>query len=90
MGRVRFKVTLGIIPDYSWEGVGVRVDGVSQDKPAQEAGIVPGDIIIHLGDDDVKGLQSYMEALSHQKEGTRSTVTILRDGQVQKLPIQFK
>jgi aminopeptidase YwaD len=90
MGRVRFKVTLGIIPDYSWQGEGVRVDGVSQDKPAQKAGILVGDVIIHLGNDDVKGMQSYMDALSHQKEGAKSTVTILRDGKKQKLPIQFR
>jgi C-terminal processing protease CtpA/Prc len=89
MGRVRFKVTLGIIPDYSWTGEGVRADGVTDGKPASKAGLKTGDIIIRLGSDDVKGIQTYMEALSHQKEGGKSMVTILRDGKKMELPIQF-
>ena len=71
MGKVRFKVTLGIIPDYSWTGEGVRADGVTDGKPAAKAGLRTGDIIIRLGNDDVKGMQTYMEALSRQKEGGR-------------------
>ena len=40
-----FKVTLGIMPDYTWEGEGVHVDGVTDGKPASKAGILKGDII---------------------------------------------
>ena len=90
MGRVRFKVTLGIIPDYSWTGEGVRADGVSDGKPAAEAGIRAGDIIIRLGDDDIKGMQSYMEALSHQKAGSTTRVTIIRDAKKLELPISLR
>src|SRR5690606_26693601 len=43
---VRFKVTLGIMADYSYEnGDGVKVDGVSEDRPAIRAGVKAGDII---------------------------------------------
>jgi aminopeptidase YwaD len=35
----RFKVTLGIVPAYAYEGKGLKVDGVSEGKPAQKAGL---------------------------------------------------
>ena len=31
-----FKVTLGVMPDYVYDGEGMRIDGVSEDKPAQK------------------------------------------------------
>jgi len=90
LGRVRFKVTLGIMPDYSWNGEGIHVDGIIEGKPAEKAGIKTGDVIIGLGPDEVKGMQSYMEALSHQKEGGKSRVILLRNGKKLELPIQFQ
>jgi aminopeptidase YwaD len=90
VGKARFKVTLGIMPDYSYQDAGVRVDGVADGKPAQKAGIIAGDIVMAIGDDKVQGMQSYMETLGKQKEGGKTTVTILRNGKEMKLPITFK
>lgn len=90
LGRVRFKVTLGIMPDYSYDNGGVKVDGVSEGKPAAAAGIKAGDIITGLGKDKVQGMQSYMEALSRLKEGQKTTVIIQRDGKEIRLPIQLR
>ena len=33
----KFKVTLGVIPDYMFDGNGMRIDGVSEDRPAQKS-----------------------------------------------------
>ena len=90
LGRVRFKVTLGIMPDYSYNDGGVRVDGVAEGKPAQKAGVQAGDIITAIGTEKIEGMQSYMEALGKQKEGATTTVTIRRAGKEKKLPITFK
>jgi len=90
VGRVRFKVTLGIMPDYSYQEEGVRIDGVSEGKAADKAGLQAGDIIIKLGDIEVKGMQSYMEALSKFKAGDKTQVVIRRDGKEKKFPVQFK
>jgi hypothetical protein len=89
MGKVHFKVTLGIMPDYAFQGEGLRVDGVIEGKPAAHAGLQPGDVIIHLGADEVRGMQSYMEALSHLAAGDRTEVVVLRNGQKLKLPVQL-
>ena len=58
VGAVRFKVTLGIMPDYAYDDEGVRIDGISEGKTADKAGLKAGDIIIRLGSNNVKGMQS--------------------------------
>jgi len=90
VGKVRFKVTLGIMPDYSFQEGGVRVDGVTENKPAIRAGLKGGDIIIQLGEHKVLGMQTYMEALGAFKEGDKTTVTIQRDGKEMTFPLEFK
>ena len=88
--NVSFKVTLGIMPDYTFQEGGVRVDGVSEGRPAATAGILKGDIIIQLGDLKIAGMQSYMEALGKFKPGDRTNVTINRNGKELVLPIELK
>jgi S1-C subfamily serine protease len=78
------------MPDYSFQDGSVRADGVSDDRPAQKAGIKAGDIIIQLGEFKVSGMQSYMEALGKFKAGQTITVTILRDGKQIQLPLTFQ
>lgn len=91
VGKVRFKVTLGIMPDYSYQdGDGIRVDGVSEDRPAIRAGVKEGDVITQLGKYEVNGMQSYMEALGKFKEGDTTTVTVKRNGVLKTLNITFK
>ena len=74
----RFKVGLGVIPDYMFDGKGMRIDGVSEDKPAQKAGLQKGDIVIQLGDSVVTNLMSYMRALSIFEKGNKTKVIVKR------------
>lgn len=74
----RFSVSLGIMPDYSFSGSGVRVDGVSDNKPAKKGGIIAGDIIKQLGEHKITSVESYMQALSKFKKGDQTTVIALR------------
>ena len=88
-GKSSFKVTLGIMPDYTYESGGVRVDGVSDNRPAIKAGIKQGDIIIKLGDVKINGMQTYMEALGKFSPGDKTKVTLKRDGKEITLPIEL-
>jgi len=63
----RFSVSMGIMPDYTYSGSGVRADGVSENKPAQKAGLIAGDIIIQLGDYSISSMENYMQALGKFK-----------------------
>lgn len=85
----RFKVTLGIMPDYTWEGEGVHVDGVTDGKPAAKAGLKKGDVIVGMGDLQVKNIQDYMKGLSAFKKGDTTTVKVKRDKEEKMLQVTF-
>ncbi|MBC7382868.1 MAG: M28 family peptidase [Bacteroidia bacterium] len=87
--RTEFKVTLGIMPDYMFEGNGVRVDGVTDGRPAALAGLKRGDIIIRLDKFDTGGMEAYMQALSKLEKGLQTKVTILRNGNEMVLDIKL-
>jgi len=77
-GKNTFKVSLGIMPDYTYSGGGVRVDGVSEGKLAQRVGIKAGDILIQLGDHKFTDVQSYMQVLGKFNKGDASKVKLKR------------
>jgi C-terminal processing protease CtpA/Prc len=85
----RFNVTLGIMPDYTFPGTGVRVDGVSDGRPAQKAGLQTGDVITQLGDYNVTSLEKYMEALGKFKKGDTTTVKFVRGKDNKETQVQF-
>lgn len=76
----RFSVTLGIMPDYTFNGAGIRVDAVSEGKAAQKAGLQEGDVITALGNYPVTSMEGYMQALSQFKKGDTTTVRYTRNG----------
>jgi Zn-dependent M28 family amino/carboxypeptidase len=84
-----FKVTLGVIPDYMFDGKGMRIDGVSEDKPAQKAGLLKGDIVIKLGDSTVTDIYAYMRALSVFKAGDSTKVVVDRNGKHVEANLKF-
>ncbi len=85
----RFSVTLGIMPDYTFSGTGVRIDGISDGKPAQKAGLMQGDIILKLGDFPITSLENYMQALSKFKTGDSTNVECKRGETVSTIAVRF-
>lgn len=85
----RFTVSMGVVPDYMFDGKGMRVDGVSEGKPAQAAGILKGDIVVQLGDSTVYDMMSYMRALSVFQKGDSTQVVIDRNGQKVEAVVKF-
>ncbi len=89
MGKSSFKVSLGIMPDYTYSGSGVRVDGISEGKAAQKVGIKAGDVIIQLGDIKFTDVQSYMGALGKFNKGDATKVKLKRGEQEMIFDIVF-
>lgn len=85
----RFTVTLGIMPDYTYSGAGIRVDGVSSGKAAEKIGMKAGDIIVQLGGIAVNSMDGYMQALAKFKKGDKTTVKYKRGEQVIESDVQF-
>ena len=85
----RFKVGLGVIPDYLYDGKGMRIDGISEGKPAQKAGLQKGDIVVQLGDSIVTDMTSYMRALSVFDKGDKTKAVVDRNDKKVNVEIQF-
>ena len=77
-GKRSFSVSMGIMPDYTFSGTGVRADGISEGKPAEKAGLKTGDIILQIGDYKIPDVQGYMQTLGKFKKGDATKVTVKR------------
>lgn len=85
----RFSVSMGIMPDYTFAGTGVRADGVTDGKPAQKAGLKGGDIILQIGDYTTASLESYMQSLGKFKKGDKVKVKYKRGNEVLETMVEF-
>lgn len=85
----RFKVALGVMPDYLFDGKGMRIDGITADRPAAVAGLQKGDVVIQLGDSTVVDMMSYMRALSIFEEGNTTKVVVDRSGERIEVGVKF-
>lgn len=88
-GARSFKVTLGVMPSYSSKVTGLKIDGVSEGKPAQKAGILAGDVIIQIGDLPIKDMETYMDALGKFEKGMTVPVKLLREEKEITLNVTF-
>jgi Zn-dependent M28 family amino/carboxypeptidase len=89
VGMSSFKVTMGIMPDYTYSGTGVRADGVSDNRPASKAGLKAGDVIVSLGDNIVSSIETYMQALNKFNKGDKTKVKYKRGNETMESEIQF-
>lgn len=87
--RVSLKVTLGIMPDYMYNDGGLKIDGVTEDKPADHAGLKQGDIILQLGEVEVSDIQAYMKALNEIEPGDTVKMKYSRDGKTTVTDVHF-
>ena len=88
-GKSTFKVSLGIMPDYTYNGAGVHVDGVSAGKAAEKAGVKTGDVLTQLGEHKFTDVQSYMNALNKFNKGDSTKLKLMRDGKEIILDVTF-
>jgi aminopeptidase YwaD len=85
----RFKVTMGVIPDYAFDGEGMRIDGVSDGKPAAKAGLKSGDIVTQMDDFKITDMMSYMKALGIHKKGDTVTLKVKRGNEMKDVKLTF-
>ncbi|MFN4285705.1 MAG: M20/M25/M40 family metallo-hydrolase [Lacibacter sp.] len=85
----RFTVSMGIMPDYTFTGGGVKVEGVTEGRPAQKAGIRAGDIVVKVGEYNISTVESYMQTLGRFRKGDKTTVVVQREGKELELPLEF-
>ena len=67
----------------------MRIDGISEDRPAQKARLQKGDIVVKMGEHDVTDMMSYMKSLSKFEKGQTTKVTIERNGEIKEVEVTF-
>lgn len=80
--------TLGVLPDYGFNGTGMRITGTSE-GPAQKAGLQADDIITKLNGKPVHDIYDYMEILNGLKKGDQTTVTVQRGSEELRMDLQL-
>ncbi|MUU79120.1 M28 family peptidase [Winogradskyella endarachnes] len=85
----RFKVGLGVVPDYLYDGKGMRIDGTREETPAFNAGLQKGDVVVKLGDSTITDMMSYMRALSVFDKGDEAAISVKRGEEVIDTKVKF-
>ena len=75
------RASLGTMPDFGFEGPGVRVQQVMPNSAAQAAGLLAGDVLIAFDGEPVTDLRGYSTLLKAKSPGDQVEVTVLRDGE---------
>jgi Peptidase family M28/PDZ domain len=84
-----FKVTMGVMPDYAYDKKGMRIDGVTDGKPAAKAGIKTGDVIMKIGETEIENVYTYMDVLTKLKKGETAKVVVKRGDKDVVLDVTF-
>jgi len=84
-----FRVTLGVIPDYSSTKEGLEITGVKSGGVAEKSGLQGGDVITKLGQYEIKNIYDYTDALTKFKPGEESEVTFIRGTETKTVKFTF-
>lgn len=82
-------VTLGVIPDHAYSGIGLRISDVTEDKPAAKAGVMKGDILIKIDDNEIRDIYAYMNILKLYKKGDKAVLLLSRDSKNLSVSVIF-
>ena len=85
-----FTVSLGVVPDNTYKGKGFKIGGVTPKRLADKIGLKAGDVLLQLGDYEIKEMKSYMQALSMFKQGDTTRLVVLRGSEQKSVEVQFQ
>jgi hypothetical protein len=85
----RSSVILGVLPDYSYDGVGLRLGSVRVGDPGDIAGMLAGDIIIEIEGRLVNDIFDYMDLIDDYDFGDSVEFLVMRDGEELAIEVTF-
>ena len=65
------RVSFGLVPDYAWQGTGVRAESVVPGSPAARAGFETGDVLLEIDGEAVNDLGAFAAVLKRFKPGDK-------------------
>jgi hypothetical protein len=72
---------LGTIPDMTPRDFGLRLTGVREDSPADEAGLQPGDVVVEFDGNPIADIYAYTYALQAKQPGDIVEIVVERAGE---------
>lgn len=81
-GRRGFRVSFGIVPDYSEDPAGFRISGTRDGSPAARAGLKAQDVILKFGGRTVKSIYDLTYLLEEHKPGDQVEVVLKRGDEI--------
>ncbi|MEO7385824.1 MAG: M20/M25/M40 family metallo-hydrolase [Gammaproteobacteria bacterium] len=78
------RVSVGAVPDFAFQGPGLRLDGVVPGSPADKAGMQAGDVLTHLDGKEVSNLGGFNELLKKLEPGQSVELRWTRAGVADK------
>jgi aminopeptidase N len=79
------KVSLGIVPDFTFSGKGCRLSGVVPGSPAEKSGLKEGDVIIQINSKPIHNLKDLSNILKSLRPGNKVSITLIREGKETKV-----
>ncbi|HNT98586.1 MAG TPA: PDZ domain-containing protein, partial [Elusimicrobiales bacterium] len=83
------KVSTGLVPDFAYQGEGVRAADITPGSPLAAAGVKPGETVKAVDGKAVKGLRDYSAAISAFSPGDMASITIEGDAGSREVKIKF-
>jgi len=75
------RASTGTMPDFAFNGSGVRIGAITEGGPASKAGLMVGDVIVAMNDVPVKTLKTYSDELKKYAPGDKVRLEVIRDDQ---------
>lgn len=83
------RASTGLVPDFAFQGQGVRALEITPGSPLAAAGVKPGDVIIKLDGTPTGGLRAYAAELKKFSPGRKISVTYLSDGAEKTVQVEL-
>jgi len=81
------RASLGTVPDFGYNGYGVRVERVVPGSAAEKAGIWSGDVITAIDGENIVGLRKLSAVLKAHRPGDTVTVTLERNDEEMQIEV---
>ncbi len=83
-----FSVGLGVIPEYSFPGPGLKVASVRPGGPADVAGVSAGDVLLELADRKIEDVYGYTAVLSDLEAGVSYPLVYEHEGELHNVTVE--
>ncbi len=84
-----FKVYVGGVPDYGYDGEGLKISDITPGSPADKAGLKAEDIVIKFADITIKNIYDYTGALGKFKPDDTVDFKVKRGKEVLTIPVKL-